>query len=479
MLREEGRDSMQPVSWIWSRFQLTGMVPRAVLPWILPLAGILAIALAVTYQKTSTAKTTEVLLGGRKFSDSQVAAMAQAFQKSKLTEYAIRDGQIHVPRGQSHRFLAALAEREALPSDFQSHTDDAFRQNRFLESDRERQLRIRHAREKDLAIALRSMQGIENAMVQYDEVETEGFQRHKIVTACVAILPMEGHVLDRGQIRTIRQLVAWAKAGLKPSEVNVTDLRSGRAYVDAGEDEAAWPLAEEYLRVKRSVEKEWLQKIQQVLRFIPEAQVVVHVDLPEPSTSPTEDDLTRWADPKRIAVSVGVPESYLREVKRLGQVSYGSAGVIPPEALTDVTQQVQRRIEAAVEALLPNDAVTQSSVAVTAFADPSAPLSPWEEWRQSVLPMISSRHLGLGLLAWSGILIGLPWALRRARRRRRSAAIPQLRPFPDPSEHDLADQSVDEEEAEEEKLRATLTDLVRQDPDRAAQVLHRWIERAG
>lgn len=470
---------MQPVSWIWSRFPSSGSVPRIILQWILPLAGVLAIGVAVSYQSSSSTRSTEILLAGRKFSDGQIASMAQAFQKSKLTEFSIRDGQIYVPRGQSHRFLAALAEREALPNDFQSHTDDAFRQNRFLESDRERQLRIRHAREKDLAIALRSMQGIENAMVQYDEVETDGFQRQKIVTACVAILPAEGHVLDRGQIRTIRQLVAWAKAGLKPTDVNVTDLRSGRAYVNAGEDDAAWPLAEEYLRVKRSVEKEWLEKIKQVLRFVPDAQVVVHVDLPEPSTTPTEDDLTRWAEPKRIAVSVGVPESYLLEVKKLSQQSVSHAGVISPDALTDVGQQVQRRIASAVEALLPNDAVTQSSVTVTAFSDPPAPLSPWEEWRQATLPNVSSKQLGIALGIWSLILIGLPFAVGRVRKSRRTAAPPQLRPFPDPNEGDLPENAHPEEEAEEQKLRATLADLVRQDPDRAAQVLHRWIERAG
>jgi flagellar biosynthesis/type III secretory pathway M-ring protein FliF/YscJ len=34
-------------------------------------------------------------------------------------------------------------------------------------------------------------------------------------------------------------------------------------------------------------------------------------------------------------------------------------------------------------------------------------------------------------------------------------------------------------EEEDARLRSTLAELVRQDPDRAAQVLQRWLDRAG
>ncbi len=227
-----------------------------------------------------------------------------------MTDYAVLDGRLQVPGDQVPQYLAALASSGALPSEFQAHTQAALEQRTLFESERDRQRRLGYAREKDLAVAIRAMRGIENAMVQYDEIEQAGFNRTRVMTACVAVLPREGHVLDRQQIRTIRQLVAWAKAGLSPEDVNVTDLRSGRAYVDQLENVALVPRAEEYLQVKLAVERAWQLKIRDVLRFIPESQVAIDVDLPAvPSDSEGIPGLD--LEPTRLAVSVGIPESYL------------------------------------------------------------------------------------------------------------------------------------------------------------------------
>jgi len=466
---------MQTVRQLMAAFQGTDEVEHRWVRAALPLAIVALAAVAGLWMWQQRSVQLEPLLGNRRFSDMQVAVMADAFQQSKLTGYAIREGQVLVPRGEAPQFLAALAKREALPPDFQSNTDAAFSQNRFLESDRERQLRIRHAREKDLALALRSMQGIENAMVQYDEVEKGGFQREKTVTACVAILPSEGHVMDRSQIRTIRQLVAWARAGMKPDEVNVTDLRSGRAYIDAGEDEAAVPLAQEYLQIKRALEQDWLAKVRQVLRFVPAAEVVVDVELVEPSAG-TRASTTNWSEPKRIAISVGVPESYLREVRQANLDVPARADLIAPGELQDARGQVEQRIRGAIAPLLPDRSATQSAIAVTIFADPAPVRSPLEEWRARVLPWLSPRHLLAGLVVWSMLLVVAPWAWRA---RPQPQAPPTLRPFPDPQVNVDTETRNAAREEEDARLRSTLAELVRQDPDRAAQVLQRWLDRAG
>ena len=92
------------------------------------------------------------------------------------------------------------------------------------------------------------MPGIESALVQYDEVLKPGFQRERIVTALVTILPNETYQASDQQIQTIRETVANAKAGLTAQEVCVTDLSSGRSYAGPMKDWVNIPRSRDRLR---------------------------------------------------------------------------------------------------------------------------------------------------------------------------------------------------------------------------------------
>ncbi len=248
--------------------------------FVLPLV-LLAVGLAV-WDRTP-ARSPEVLLDGQQLNDGQLGAVVQGFAKAKLSGFSIRDRRVYVPPGLAAQYLAALAEHDALPKGLQDHTSLALQQRGFLESERDFRQRLRHARERDLADAICAMEGIQDAFVQFDETERRGLQTEQLVTASVAVLPAKDAPIDAGRIRTIRQLVASAKAGLQPQDVHLTDLRSGRAYLGGSGDQDEWQAAEFYWQRKQSLEQHWQQKLQRVLHFIPAVEVAVDLQLSAPS----------------------------------------------------------------------------------------------------------------------------------------------------------------------------------------------------
>jgi flagellar biosynthesis/type III secretory pathway M-ring protein FliF/YscJ len=455
------------------------------------LAAVLVASLALILWQTrasigSVADGGEYLLEGQKFDKSQLRSIVQALAKNKLTGYVIQQQRIRVPRGQLSIYHAALAEADALPGEYPSYMGEALEQSRIFESEQARQQRLRHARELDMAATIRSFEGIDDAMVQLDEIQQRGFQSQRLVTASVSIRPDEGHVLDRGQVRAIGRLVAGANAGMRPEDVIVTDLRSGISYLAGEANDAVGPVAEEYLRVKRAVERSWQQKLSQVLNFVPGVRVAVdaELDIDADQGDQTPRSLTQ---PKRLAVAVAVPDSYLVGMGRLrspaGNRSENSRPMMAQQQL--LRRETETQIRDALVGLLPEQIDTSSAVTVTTYRDlPSAPGEPdqWQPWRywSSWRERLPTHRFAWVAIIVSGLIGGaITWL---ARRRPTSDEPPRTIPMPPPAganQHVVADHDRDAENFDEGALRATLTELVRQDPDGAAEILHRWMDKAG
>lgn len=442
-------------------------------------AAFIAIAAGIVWQLQANVQDSQVgdlLLDGRRFTDSQLGPIVQAFSKAKLSNFVVDDRRIRVPRGKAHSYLTALASANALPRDLQSHTAVALEQNKFFESGRDRQFRIQHAREQDLAAAIRAMVGIDDAMVQFDETEQRGFNRQRLVTASVAILPAENHVLDRGQIRTIRHLVAFANAGILPEDINIADLRSGLTYTKGSEENALLPRAEEYLSVKRAIENDWRQKVGQVLSFVPNIQVAVDVELAAEQADITAS--TSLTDPKRIAILVAVPDNYLLQIWR------NRTGKLYARPIDDdfqtLEEQTELEIRNALLSLIPNHIDMASAVTVTTFRDVPHTQSTFPSFTIRVYDLLQKHQAASIIVVVVGAIVGL--ASRRRRRsirKRLPVTIPMTSHTPGlAAAEKLNDDTVDGQ-LDEQALRATLTDMVRDDPDGAAEILHRWIDKAG
>src|SRR5690349_19892417 len=66
----------------------------------------------------------EFLLNGRVLSGAELTAIEASFAKAGLGQSTVVGNQIRIPRGQKQRYLAAMAESQALPADFHKYMDD-------------------------------------------------------------------------------------------------------------------------------------------------------------------------------------------------------------------------------------------------------------------------------------------------------------------------------------------------------------------
>lgn len=167
------------------------------------------------------------LMRGVPISRAELPAMEAALAKAKLADYEIRGTSIFVPRGREAAYMAALANANALPPrPGEAMTKAVSRGGPFMGS-REREEQIKTAKQEELSLMIRSMCGIENAYVIYDEDAKPGFGEEKLITATASVKPTGAARLDEARVLAIRHLVAGAIAGLKPENVTVCDLNGG------------------------------------------------------------------------------------------------------------------------------------------------------------------------------------------------------------------------------------------------------------
>ncbi len=177
------------------------------------------------------------LMHGVPVAKSRLPRMIAAFGKAKLTDYEIRDASIFVPRGRQATYMEALCAADALPRGLDEAMSDAVKEGSIFDigSSREQQ-RINIAKQKQIADAIRSRPGIEDASVIYDETKTNGFQP-KVAKAVVYVWPEGSSQLDEAAVIDIRNAVAGTYAELKPENVTVWDLNGHTWRGNAGSAE--------------------------------------------------------------------------------------------------------------------------------------------------------------------------------------------------------------------------------------------------
>ena len=223
----------------------------------------------------------QYLMSGIPIDPSQLPAVEAAFAKAGLSDYEVEGGRVRVPRGQHTRFMAALADGDALPRNFGDYLDQVFTQSGPFTSSRDREALLRIAKQKELSSILRMMHGIAKAAVMYDIQEGRGLQnRGRIITASVSVQPSGSGPLDESKVPALRNLVAGAIAGLDARNVSVQDLSTGRVFPLAGDSQGIGGAENDaYALRKRAYENDWREKILRGLSMVPGIDVVVNVEL--------------------------------------------------------------------------------------------------------------------------------------------------------------------------------------------------------
>jgi flagellar M-ring protein FliF len=260
------------------------------------------------------------LMGGEPFSSSELPAMEAAFSQAKLTLYHIEGNRIKIPSGQQAAYMGALADAGALPPNFGSYLEKAMAADSPFLGAKDKAERMKIAKQNELGLILRSMQGIESASVIYDIKKDTGLKRNDIATASVNIKPAGSEPLDPERIPGIRNLVTAAIAGMKRENVTVTDL-NGRTYAGGGMEGGGDPTDDPYYKLKMMYEREKRVQINDALSMIPGAIVQVSAELDNELTHSKE---TVRYDPKSV---VAQSDSTNETEKSLGETPGGRVGL--------------------------------------------------------------------------------------------------------------------------------------------------------
>jgi flagellar M-ring protein FliF len=546
---------------------LRGMSPGGRITAVLLLA---VVVVSLTYLFAFHSPTPDdYLLGARPIAASDMAAMEGAFAKAGLSDYEIEGQRIRIPRGKRAAYLGALADAKAMPKDFLDHAQAAVADSgNVFESQKQREQRLKLAKQQELALIIRSMRDIEHATVQYDEIDRGGFPRRVEKVALVAVRPVGNAQLDDDRANGIIDLTVHAIAGLKTENVTVTDLNSGRAIGGGGTQGGVGGLRDDpYASRKRMYEQMWGDKIRSLLAFVQGAVVNVNVELdPEvhhrqdsvrydpkvvalESTDASTTETSTQAQPQgrpgvvsnanvaqavgtsgpasqsqrelteayqkniagheqtsiykaplvpsRVTVSVAVPMNYLAKVWReRNPPAAGEEAKVPdPAELGKVEAEVKKKIEDAVVAQLPSRPAGTDpypQVVVTTFQDLAAPTDPGPSMGQTASAWFADnwRTLGMLLVGGMGILF-LRGMLRSvpAGPEEPTGQAPALSVVGGDVQSLLAGAGTGGEPkagmrrkrlaAGGPSLRDEISEMVKEDPDAAANILKSWIGEAG
>ena len=320
-------------------------------------AGLLLVVIVVSlvflFQGNITSSD-NFLLGARAFSTAELEAVEGAFAKAGLSDYELDGNKVRIPSAQKDKYIAALAENDALPTNFSDIFARESRGANPFETKPQAEQRWRTAKQQELALVISHMQGVEMAQVIYDEVDRPGFPRKIEKTATVAVKAEGMGELEQHQLKAVRHLVSAAFAGLKHEDVTVTDLNTGRTHGGGGE---GFTSIEEdpYFERKQYYEKLWREKIRQAVSFVPGVEVTVDVTL-------NQDMLLRentfTVDPKPVTIESSLVEKSSTNsrsgprgrpgavAQQNGQANQGSSigGSQGSEATTDETRENIRKI---------------------------------------------------------------------------------------------------------------------------------------
>lgn len=527
-------------------------------------SGLLLVAVVVGLAylfQLQTSSSDSYLFGGREFSQNDLAAMEAAFAKAGLNKSEIVGNRMRVPRGLRDKYLASLADNDAMPKNFIDSQERAVKSDNPFSSGNQFKAKMQISKQQEISLIISKMNGIRAATVQFDEVD-KGFPRRKERSALVAVQPEGSQPLDDDRVRAIRTLVVGAIAGLEPANVAVTDLGSGRTHPGVGPDGQS---AEEniYHKHKKIFEGDMKAKISDVLSMYPGVVVGVNVELNteldhrtestvyQPkvvplSTVDTAEEVTSTAPgpggrpgavsngvgsnapaqvasvsagaqsqstktrneqkaiaskeqtsiqkygltPKRVTASIALPTSYFTKVWREQHPSPPGTPPKDPDAaeLRKIEDDTRTKIESSVVSLFPpveRGTDRYPLVSVTTYTDFPRPAE--------VLPSVTDKATTWMAGNWQTValvMVGLfSLVMLRGMLRPGPTATPAAAPAEGTPALQLAAVGDDDEPAEDEgqpvrkrrfrsngsSLRDELTDMVKEDPNAAINVLRNWI----
>ncbi len=194
---------------------------------------------------------TEYLFGGRNSTDVELASMEAAFGNAQLGDYERVGQRIKIPSAKKAEYLKALNTASALPGDHKSAFKTQLERNNPFESSDKWKLGVDIARQQQLENTIKNYNGIQLAIVNYDEQRT-GFGKKNDQVCFIAVQGFNGTPIPQNMLKNIQKIAAHTFAGLKEENVTVTDLGTGTLVAGGsnGNDENAYFVAQSMYETK-------------------------------------------------------------------------------------------------------------------------------------------------------------------------------------------------------------------------------------
>lgn len=238
------------------------------------LVGVIAVSMGFLVQQRS-AGPDEYLFNGEFLRPADADRVMAAIAQAGLNDAQREGNRILVPRAQMAEYLGAVADAGALPPNHDSIIKEALDLGPFVD-EKTRRERLKAAREQQLSMIIRAMDGIEDAKVIYDVTPAHGLSRESTATATVSVRPQPGESLNPERSKMIRKAVAGALANLKPENVVVINLGDGTTF---GEEISPESFDSPYFQHKVAFERHMQTNIEKLLAHIPGVQVQVTAEL--------------------------------------------------------------------------------------------------------------------------------------------------------------------------------------------------------
>ena len=180
-------------------------------------------------------------------------------------------------------------------------------------------------------MTLEELTGVDRAVVQIQEIETNGFPRRKERRCLVSVKATGNRAMPAGLVESVRHMVV-SGGGVDPQNVTVSDLNTGQTYPGLGENGM---LADSlYAKRQREQEEIYRAKILDRLSTYGDVKVAVHVELDKEMINQTISDKY---DPKATSIEL---TDYSKEVTSTRPDTGGRPGVVPNASIGNVAQQV-------------------------------------------------------------------------------------------------------------------------------------------
>jgi flagellar M-ring protein FliF len=285
------------------------------------LSAAIVVALAFSFQ-FQTQSADGYLLEGRPFMAGELTAVQRALSEANLNNWELDGNRIKIPSGQKAVYIAALAENNALPSDWNAAMDKAVDGTNPFRSRHEIDLTLQRAKQKELGMVISRFRNVEQASVMFDEIEKPGgLRRTKHKTASVAV-QTNGMGLEEAQVRAIRNLLATSYAGLNRDDIAITDTTTGNSSYGAASRNGDGS-ENLYATTKAGYEADWRKKISDQLANVAGVIVGVNVEMDGEIRSKTT---TVKIDPKPVPITTS--EKTL-ESTSVGPTNQGRPGAVP------------------------------------------------------------------------------------------------------------------------------------------------------